>query len=207
MVEQLFDERVLGFFAGGEELGQVFFAFEFFDFAGLGQVAAGGVDRFVLVGFAIAADGVEVFHREAERVNHSMAALARFRLRLQGNAFAVAQIGVNIGRQRGDGLRGRSQHAAQHVARKENAAVDRRARVRVGKAGQQVRMGEDAGAMVGIEIDFLERGVLRELCAVQFCQAAVEVHVVGQQELAEVGRAAVENVVEREFDARCGGRR
>ena len=46
------------------------------------------------------------------------------RLRLQGNAFAVAQIRMNIGRQRSHSLRGRSQHAAQHVPREENATVD-----------------------------------------------------------------------------------
>ena len=56
--------------------------------------------------------------------------------------------------------------------------------------------------MVGFEIDFLEWGVSGNVCAVQFRQTAVEVHVVGQQELAEVGRAAVEHFVEREFE-RC----
>ena len=97
VVEELFDESGLGFVAGGDELGEVFDAFEFFDGAGFGEVAACGIDGVVLVMVAVAADGVEVFHCEAERIDHAVATLAGFGLRLQGNALARAEVSVDLG--------------------------------------------------------------------------------------------------------------
>ena len=64
-------------------------------------------------------------------------------------------------------------------------------------------MGENAGAVIGFEVDFLERGIGWQFDAVDVSESAVEPDRIAEQELAVIGRVAVEQVVEREFERRA----
>jgi hypothetical protein len=104
VVKQLFDEILLSVAAAGHEGGQVADAVE----ADLGscarQVGAAGVDRPAPLLATIAADGIEMLEREAERVDHPMARLALLGRGLQGDALAGAELGMQLGCQRSEGF-------------------------------------------------------------------------------------------------------
>ncbi len=118
---------------------------------------------------------------------------------LQGNTLASRQIRVQLGRQRRDRLRRRLQRAPQHATRDEHAAVDRRARARVGKVRQYIRMRNHAGPLIRPERDLLKRRIVRQFDIVNARQPAVEIDRVGRQQLTKVGRFAVEQLVDRKF--------
>src|SRR5262249_54142516 len=69
-----------------------------------------------------------------------------------------------------------------------------------GEAGHQVGARQDAGARGGVEGDLLERGVGRQVGAVELRQAAVEIDGIGEQELGEVGGPPADHVVEEQVE-------
>ena len=85
--------------------------------------------------------------------------------------------------------------------------MDRRARRCVGKGRHQVRMREQPGPFLLVELDLLERGVGRQLGPVELCQPAVQVDLVGKQQTAEIGRVAPDRVFEEKVQRRPQVRR
>ena len=139
--------------------------------------------------------------REAQRVDHAVAHLARLRAGLKRDALAGGQAGVQVGRQRGDGRRRRPERPAQDPARQEHAAMDRRGRGGVGERRHQVRVGQQAGPLLG-RASPSGTALRGELGAVELGQPAVEVKLVGQQEPAEVGRFAPDHVFQEQVQRR-----
>ena len=115
------------------------------------------------------------------------------------DALAGGQVGVEVGGQRGDGLRRRPQRPAEDAPRQEHPAVDRRAGRRVGEAAIRYGCVRMPDRSPGVQLDLPERRVGRQVHAVERRQPAVEVEVLGQQELAEVGGLAADDVVEEQL--------
>ena len=130
----------------------------------------GGVDGFVLVLGAPAADGVEVFEGEAEGVDegvagHAVAVAGEF-----GDFFAHGEAGFEVAFFEGDGHGRGLQGEADDVAGEEDAAMDGGGGAGVGEGGEEVGVGDDASALFGVEGDALEVGCL-DVFAVDFGEA------------------------------------
>ena len=158
-------------------VGQLADAGELHRLARARLVAARRVDRLALLLVAEAADGVEVLQREAERVDHPVAGLARLRAASAASTRSrVVRSRVQVRRQRRDGFGRRPQRPAQHAAGQEHAAMDRRAGRRVGERRHQVRMRQHARpARPDFERHLLERRVGRQVDAVELRQPAVQI--------------------------------
>src|SRR5437868_14480127 len=90
-VEQALDESFLSFLAGGQVPGQVAHAGKGHALARARQVGARCIDRLALLLVLVAADGVEMFERKAERVDHAVARLASLGACLESDSFARGQ--------------------------------------------------------------------------------------------------------------------
>src|SRR5436190_5710485 len=88
LMEELLDEGVLGVIALGGEVGDVAGASEMDDLAVIGEVISDCVNGFSFFFGAPAAYGIEMFEREAEGIDHGMAALAGFRFGQFGDFLA-----------------------------------------------------------------------------------------------------------------------
>ncbi len=102
-----------------------------------------------------------------------------------GDFFPHGEAGFEVAFFEGDGDGRVFEGHADDVAGEEDAAMDGRGGAGGGEGGEEVGVGDDAGALFGVEADPLE--VLRfDLFAVEFGEAGVEVEVVGLEELAVV---------------------
>ena len=152
-----------------------------------GDVIGDRVDGFLVIRGAHAADGVEALEAEAERIDGDVARHARGLGGELGDLLPHGEGGVELVVHEGDGHGRRLEHAAQDIARHEDAAVDRRGRLGVGEGREQVRVREHARPLVGIHLDGLEAGAGLDLLAVELRETLVHQDGVTEEELAVVG--------------------
>lgn len=180
VMKKLLDERFVRLIGVGQELCEFAGTLIRPDLAGWWFVGAADVDRLSLFFGSEPTDGVEIFETEAERVDHPVAGDASLRAGLKRHALASGQTRVKIGGERRNRLGRWSKRPAEHTPGDEDASVYRRAGRGVREVCQEVRMRQDAGSLVGIEPNFPERGVGRQVDPIKRREPAVDVDLIGQ---------------------------
>src|SRR5215203_4481038 len=118
-MEQSGDKRLVRLVAVGQELSQILHVLEIGLVAGAIYESPRGIDWFAVILVPITANRIEMFQVEPQRVDDVVAGHAVFGAGLQGDAFTGIQVGMQLWRQRSEGIGGRSQWDAEHVAGEE----------------------------------------------------------------------------------------
>lgn len=116
-----------------------------------------------------------------------------------GDFLAHGEAGFEVAFFKGNGDGWVLEGHADDVASEEDATVDGGGGAGGGEGGQEVGVGDDAGALFGVETDALEV-VVFNLFAVEFGESVVEVEVVGLEQLAVVGLFAPDGVFDEELE-------
>ena len=213
-MEEVLHERLLGIAAGGHVVAKLPRPLKRGCRALPWLVGTRGIDRLLprdgfgraLLYGAIPTDRVELFEREAQRIDHRMAGLAGDAARLDGDAFAGREIGMLVWRQRGDCLLGRLENVAHHAAGEEHAAVDRRRCCGVGEHARHVGVRQHARTAAAIEPHAAKRRVCRQIDAVERSEPPVHVDLVVGEQSPEIGTAArapsPDGIIHQHFQAR-----
>ena len=125
VVEQLLYKGRVRFSARRQIRRQVPNPAKFHLFTRAGLIGSGCVDRLTLLLVSISTEGVEMLQGKSERIDHTVARPARFRLSLNRHPLPGRQVRMKIGGERGNGFGRRPEHSAQDAAGNENPAMDR----------------------------------------------------------------------------------
>lgn len=199
VVEQMADEGALAIGLGDDVVDDVAWAGEAEDLVVLQRQLADGIDGFVFVFGAPAADGVEVFQAESKGIDHGMAGHTGAVAGEFGDFFAHGEAGFEVTFFKRDGDGRVLEGHADDVAGEEHAPMDGGGGAGGGESGEEVRVGDDAGPLFGIEADALEFAAFH-LFAIELGEAVVEVKVVGLEQLAVIGFFAPDGVLDKELE-------
>ena len=199
VVEELFDEGFLRSFGADCEVGDVLWGGDADGAAVVVGVLASGVDGLIVIAFAPAADGIVLLEGEAEWVDFRVAAHAGGGACGFRHFFTHGPGGIEVGVLELHGFRRGFEGATHDASGEKDAAVDGRGVFEISEGGEQVGMGEEAGALAAFEMDFFEI-VADGFRLVKFRKAVVEHHVVRAEELAVVGAAIPDNIINEETE-------
>ena len=142
------------------------------------RIIAGGINRPAFFLVAPAADGIEIFQREPERIDDAVAAHTVGRLGEVGNLLAHGLARLEFAVLKLNGIGRRPECAADDVPGEKHASMNRRGVVRIGKLREQQRMGEHARAAVGPHRNFF-KPVGGHFGSIKFTEPIIQVQVIG----------------------------
>ncbi len=199
VVEEVFEKSSVSVVALDGKFGEIVRAVDADGVEIRSFVVAAGINRFILFVSAEAAGGVEVFEAEADGIDDGVAGHAAFVFRQMSDLFAHREVRLKVSVFELDGIWGRFQEAAKDVSAKVDAAMDGRGLLMVGESGEDVGVGEKAGAFAVGSGKGFKGSRFGFLGAVEFCEAMVEEDVLLGEESSVVGAIGPDDAIDKEI--------